>query len=102
MGLAPLTLGGEARAGEGGLSIAIPTFRPSPKEYSDPSLTARGRAAETPDFPCTLNPGAAALGLVAWVMTYLWVSQRPVAISVDHDPSRGVCQRRRSGVRARA
>ncbi|XP_011828647.1 PREDICTED: uncharacterized protein LOC105534530 [Mandrillus leucophaeus] len=32
---------------------------------SDPSLTAGGRAAETPDFPCTVNPGAAGLGLVA-------------------------------------
>lgn len=32
---------------------------------SDPSLTARGRAAETPNFPCTLNPGAAGWGLVA-------------------------------------
>lgn len=41
-------------------------------------LPASGPGAETTNFPCTLNPRAAGLELVARVVIYLWMSQRPV------------------------
>lgn len=88
-------------------------FHPHPHSRAEPPgnpnwcLPASGPGAETTEVSCALNPGAAGLNLVARVITYLQMSQRPVqdslglAVSGD-DPSRWVCLPGRYQVEPRA
>lgn len=74
-GPAPL---GDERGREKGFSFLILTFGAEPEEIHTGLSTCQGRSPNYKFSMRTLNPGAAALDLVAQVMTSLWVSQRPV------------------------